>query len=94
MQYRCIHSVGSQKFTITVDPRTDHKGPEGEQMYSSNLFVASAVWWSTPRPGRFTPGKDPLSIVWETGWTPEPVWTDAENLAPTGIRSPNRPAQD
>jgi len=24
---------------------------------------------------------------------PEPVWTGAENLAPTGIRSPDRPAR-
>ena len=25
------------------------------------------------------------------GWAPGPVWTGAENLAPTGIRSPDRP---
>ena len=37
-------------------------------------------------------GKDPVPIVQEAGWTPGPVWTGAENLAPTGIRSPNRPA--
>ena len=47
--------------------------------------------WSAPRPGRFTPGKDPVPIVQEAGWAPGPVWTAAENLAPTGIRSPNRP---
>ena len=46
-----------------------------------------------PRPGRFTPGKDPVPIVKEAGWTPEPVWTGVENLAPTGIRSPDRPAR-
>jgi hypothetical protein len=28
----------------------------------------------------------------EAGWAPGPVWTGAENLAPTGIRSPDRPA--
>jgi hypothetical protein len=49
--------------------------------------------WSTPRPGRFTPGKDPVLIVQEAGWAPGPVWTDAENLALTGIRSPDRPAR-
>jgi len=38
-------------------------------------------------------GKDPVPIVWEAGWIPEPVWTSAENLAPTGIRSPDRPAR-
>jgi len=40
---------------------------------------------STPRPGRFTPGKDPVPIVQEAGWAPGPVWTGAENLAPTGF---------
>jgi len=41
---------------------------------------------STPRP-HFTPGKDPVLIVQETGWAPGPVWTGAENLVPKGIRS-------
>ena len=45
-----------------------------------------------PRP-LFIPWKDPVPIVQEAGWAPEPVWTDAENLAPTGIRSPDRPAR-
>jgi hypothetical protein len=36
--------------------------------------------------------RDPVSIVQEAGWTPEPVWTGAENLTTTGIRSPDRPA--
>jgi len=45
----------------------------------------------TPR-SLFTPGKDPVLIVQEAGWALGPVWTDAENLAPTGIRSPDRPA--
>ena len=62
-------------------------------MYSSTLSLTSALdgdWWSTPRPGRFTPGKDPVPIV--AGWVPVAVWTGAENVAPTGIRSPDRPA--
>ena len=29
----------------------------------------------------------------EGGWAPGPVWTGAENLASTGIRSPDRPAR-
>ena len=38
-----------------------------------------------PRP-IFTPGKDPVPIVQEAGWTPGPVWTGAENLAsPPGL---------
>ena len=46
----------------------------------------------TPRP-LFTPGKDPVPIVQEAGWAPGPVWRGAENLAATGIRSPDRPAR-
>jgi hypothetical protein len=41
----------------------------------------------------FTPGKDPVSIVQEAGWASGSVWTGAENLAPTGIRFPDRPAR-
>jgi hypothetical protein len=35
----------------------------------------------------------PLRIVQETVCSRESVWTDAENLALTGIRSPGRPAR-
>jgi len=44
----------------------------------------------TPRP-LFTSRINPVPIVQETGWAPGPVWTGAENLASTGIRSPDRP---
>ena len=37
--------------------------------------------WSAPRPGRSTPGNDPVPIVQSAGWDPGPVWTGAENLA-------------
>jgi hypothetical protein len=45
-----------------------------------------------PRP-LSTPGTDPVPIVQEAGWSPGPVWTGAENIATTGIRSPDRPAR-
>ena len=41
----------------------------------------------------FTPGKYPVPIAQEAGWAPGPVWTGAENLAPTGIRSLDLPAR-
>ena len=41
-------------------------------------------------PVDFTPGKDPVPIVQEAGWAPWPVWTRAENLAPSGIGSLDR----
>ena len=48
----------------------------------------------TPRP-LFTPGKTPYPLysLKEAGWAPGPVWTGAENLVPTGIRSLDRPSR-
>ena len=46
----------------------------------------------TPWP-LFTSGKDPVPIVQGARWAPAPVWTGAENLASTGIRSSDRPAR-
>ena len=77
----------------TGHPITDNEGSEGEQMYGSTLPSTSALdggGWSKPRPSVFTPGKDPVPIVQEAGWAPGLVWTGAENLSHTGIRSPDR----
>ena len=41
-------------------------------------------------PAALPPGKDPVPTVQEVGWAPGPVWSGAENLAPSGIRSPDR----
>ena len=49
-----------------VHTRTDYEGPYGEKRYSSTLSLTSALGgggWSTPRPGRYTPGKDPVPFV-------------------------------
>ena len=37
--------------------------------------------------------RDPVPLVQEAGWAAGPVWTGDENLTPTGIRSPDRPAR-
>ena len=73
--------------------RTAHRGSRGIAL----LFLDHGTrgGWGvsvTPQP-LFTPGKDPLPIVREAGWAPGLVWTCAENFAPTGIRSPDRPAR-
>ena len=44
-------------------------------------------------PAAFYPRERPGTIVHEAGWAPGLVWKGAENLAPTGIRSPDRPAR-
>jgi hypothetical protein len=36
-------------------------------------------------PAAFIPGKEPVPIVQEAGWAPEPVWIGAEKLAPPGF---------
>ena len=43
-------------------------------------------------PTALPPRKDPVRIVREAGWVPGPVWTGSDYLAPTDIRSPDRPA--
>ena len=45
---------------------------------------------STPRP-HFTPGKDPVPILQETGWAPGPVWTGGKSR-PHRDSFPDRPA--
>ena len=47
---------------------------------------------ATPR-SLYPRERDPVPIVQEAGWAPGPVWTGAEELAPTGIRSPDREAR-
>jgi len=71
-------------------------GPQGRVEVYLYSFMTNGTrrGWEvsvTPRP-LFTPGKNPVPIVQEAEWAPGPVWTGAENLAPTGIRSPDRPA--
>ena len=84
---KCVKGKGKDK----IHPNTGH----GEQRYTSTFSLTSALdvkGCSTPRPGRFTPGKEKVPIVQEAGWAPGPCWTGTENLASTGIRSPDRPA--
>jgi hypothetical protein len=47
---------------------------------------------ATPQP-LYPRERDPVSIVQEAGWAAGPVLTGAENLASTGIRSPDRSAR-
>jgi hypothetical protein len=49
-----------------VHPITRHERPEVKQKYSCTLSITSALdesGWSTPRPGSFISGKDPVPIV-------------------------------
>jgi hypothetical protein len=70
--------------------RTAHRGSRGIALLFHDHGTRRGWGVSvTPRP-LFTLGKDPVPIVQEAGWAPGLVWTGAKNLAPTGIRSPDR----
>ena len=93
---RCVKSgrFGFNPVKVKVQFITCREGPDGEWRYNSTLSLTSAldgVGWLTPRPGRFIPGIG-ISAYCIIGWVgPGPVWTGAENLARTGIRSQYRP---
>ena len=86
------------KFTLVqalrlCTSRTAHRGSRGIALLFHDHGTRRGWGVSvTPRP-LFTPGKDPVPIVQDAGWAPGPVWTGAENLAPTRIRSPDRPVR-
>ena len=42
----------------------------------------------TPRP-LYPREREPVPIVQEAAWAPEPVWASAENIGPSGIRYPD-----
>jgi hypothetical protein len=74
--------------------RTAHSGSRGIALlfHDHGIRRGCGVSSVTPR-SLFIPGKIPVPILQEAGWAPGLVWTGAENLAPTGIRSPDRPAR-
>jgi hypothetical protein len=91
-----VRKYGKKKLKCTLvqalglcTGRTAHRGSRG--IVLPFLGHGTRRWGVsvTPRP-LFTPGKDPVLIVLEAGWDPRLVWTGA--LAPTGIRSSDRPA--
>jgi hypothetical protein len=44
-------------------------------------------------PATLSPRKEPGTYLREAGWAPVPLWTVAENLDSTGIRSQDRSAR-
>ena len=74
-------------------PMQPQRGGGGIDPTHSQPRRQKGCGWSAPSSGRFTPGKHPAPIVQEAGWASGPAWTGTENLAPTGSRSPERPAR-
>ena len=70
---------------------TCNEGTEVEWRFSSTLSLISALdWMGGSR--HASPWNDPVRSVKEADWAQGWVWTIVENSAPTGIRSPDRPA--
>jgi hypothetical protein len=80
-------------------PITGHRGPQRAPKKCRGIVLlmldlgARRGWVVSTTPRPLYPGKDPVPIVQEAGWTPEPVRTCAKNLPPPGTRSPDRPAR-
>ena len=80
------------KFTLEQTTKV-HSGSTDIVIHFFNLDARwKYVVNTTPRP-LYHQERDPVPIVQETGWAREPVSTGTENLAFTGIRSPDRPAR-
>jgi len=86
------------KCTIAQAPRlctgrTAHRGSRGIALFFHDHGTRRGWGVSVTPRSLFNPWKNSVPIVQEAGWAPGPVWTGAKNLAPTGIRSPDRPAR-
>ena len=58
--------IGTCEGSGKVYPTTEHERPQVELKYTCALSLTSALdggGWSTPRLGRFTPGKDPVPFT-------------------------------
>jgi len=67
--------------------RTAHRGSRGIALLFLDYGTRRGLEVSVTLRPLFAPRKDPESIVQKAGCIPGSVWTGAENLAPTGIRS-------
>jgi len=67
---------------MKVAPYHANAVTEGRRMYNSpfTTCVRDCDKWWAPRPGRFNPGKNPVTIIQEAGLASWPVWTDTDNL--------------
>ena len=73
--------------------RAAHRGSRGITLLFLDHGTRRGWGVSVTHRPLFTPWKDPVPILQEAGLAPGPVWTGAENLTPTGFRSPDRPAR-
>ena len=67
----CVEAKWRRKVTVVVKLNLEQakKAQKGAEEYIYSFLNLDARWggWSTPRPGYFTPRKDPVHFVWEAG---------------------------
>ena len=71
--------------------RTAHRGSRGIALPFHDHSTRKGVRAQRHAPAAFYPPGKTRYPVQEHGWDPGVIWTGAENLASTGIRSPDRP---
>jgi hypothetical protein len=73
------------------------ESPEGAKLYLQSFFnMGDRLWWNvnvTPRL-LYPQERHRLLNVQEAGWGLGPVWMSAQNIIPTEIRTPDRPARE
>jgi hypothetical protein len=72
--------------------RPAHTGSRDVALPFHDHCIRIGWWVSVTVPAALYHRKKPVPIVQEAVWATETVWTGVENIAPTGIRSPDRPA--
>ena len=65
------------RFLVTGECR--HRGQE-VRLYPLLTSAVDGSGWSAPRPGRFTPRKDPVPTVQEVGWALVLLWRGKEKI--------------
>ena len=74
-------------------PRKGHEGLEGSRIWLYSFLNLSSRCGVDGQRNALPPREgESLLFVQEAAWAPGTVWTGAKNLAPIGIRSPDRPA--
>jgi hypothetical protein len=87
-----LHEVSGGK--DDGSPVTCNEGTEGRYWYSClPTRILGASWWPAQCPGTFTPARDPVPTEQETRCASGTVRMGPDNLASTGVRTPDRPAR-
>ena len=71
--------------------RTAHRGSTGVALFFLDHSTRKRLRGQRHAPVALYPGKDPVPLLQDARWAPGPILTGTENLASTGIRSPDRP---